>query len=67
MSGELPRPWRDVVIARSGYSRVSGQLTTRGLSCLRSWTANIHLIRTDFVDPSWGLQHCIECHGPNQW
>lgn len=31
------------------------------------WTANIHLIRTQNIDPKWGLQHCIECHGPNQW
>lgn len=31
------------------------------------WTANIHAMRTENMDPKWGLQKCIECHGPNEW
>ena len=32
-----------------------------------TWEANIHLLRTVNLDPSWGVQKCIECHGPNKW
>lgn len=31
------------------------------------WSANIHLLRTVNMDPAWGVQKCIECHGPNKW